>query len=496
MPTLLVVDDDRAVLYLVSETFRGSSTAVLTARSVEEALDRIREEPDVVLLDIVLPETSGLEAFRKFQALDPKLPIIFITGQGTSDTAIEAMKLGAYDYVLKPLDLPKLRGLVERALEIRRLMQVPVEMAPAEGFIGQENCLVGRSPPMQDVFKAIGRVAPQSVTVLIHGESGTGKELVARAIYQHSKRATKQFLAVNCAAIPEALLESELFGHEKGSFTSADQRRIGKFEQCSGGTIFLDEVGDMSPLVQSKVLRVLQEQRFERVGGTETIQTDVRIIAATNRDLKSMAAQGEFREDLYYRLNGFAIDLPPLRERGDDVVRLLEHSLRRSSRDIGKDVHGISPDALDLLTQYAWPGNVRELEAVVRQALVQSTGPVVIPEFLPDIVRSRAPAARPHSNNGSLASDLKALIDERLRGRSRDIYAEATEMMDRYVVTRVLQHTDGNQSRAAKLLGITRGSLRNKIRNLRISLGTTVSVGEDSDGAGVETEVYERSPST
>ncbi len=496
MAKLLVVDDDRAVLYLVAETFKGSSISVLTARNVEEALDLVRENPDVVLLDIVLPQISGLEAFRKIQALDPKLPVIFVTGQGTSDTAIEAMKLGAYDYVLKPLDLPKLRVLVERALEIRRLMQVPVEMPRAEDPGGESNCLIGRSQPMQDVFKAIGRVAPQNVTVLIHGESGTGKELVARAIYHHSKRANKQFLAVNCAAIPEALLESELFGHEKGSFTSADHRRIGKFEQCSGGTIFLDEVGDMSPLVQSKVLRVLQEQRFERVGGTETIQTDVRIIAATNRDLKHMAADGEFREDLYYRLNGFAIDLPPLRDRGDDVVLLLEACLRRFSRDIGKDVHGISPDALDLLAQYNWPGNVRELEAVMRQALLQSTGPVILPEFLPEAVQAAFPGSSHHAENGAAPSDLESLVDRCIRSRSRDIYAAAVEMTDRYVVTRVLQHTDGNQSQAARLLGITRGSLRNKIRALRISLGTTISVGDDAVDGAAGAELYEPSSAT
>ena len=235
---------------------------------------------------------------------------------------------------------------------------------------------------MQEVYKAIGRVAPQDVTVLILGESGTGKELVARAIYQHSRRAAGPFLAINCAAIPETLLESELFGHEKGAFTGADRRRIGKFEQCHGGTLFLDEIGDMTPLTQTKVLRVLQEQQFERVGGNETIQTDVRVIAATNRDLEQLIAAGQFRSDLYYRLNVFTIRLPPLRERDDDLPLLVMHFLRRFSRELGKDTYGIAPEALDVLRRHPWPGNVRELQSVLKQALLQATGPILAPESL------------------------------------------------------------------------------------------------------------------
>ena len=297
------------------------------------------------------------------------------------------MKLGAFDYLLKPLDFPKVRELVARAFEIRRFMHVPVTLSGESHSNGNGDALIGRCPAMQEVYKAIGRVAPQNVTVLIHGESGTGKELVARAIYQHSPRASGRFLAVNCAAIPEALLESELFGHEKGSFTGADAKRIGKFEQCSGGTLFLDEVGDMTPLVQSKVLRVLQEQRFERVGGNETISTDVRIIAATNRDLESMTGKGEFRPDLYYRLNGFSIKLPPLRERPEDIVVLLEHFLRRFSRELGKEVCDVSPEALECMMHYRWPGNVREFQSVLKQAILQAIGPVLLPGFLPPAIR-------------------------------------------------------------------------------------------------------------
>jgi two-component system nitrogen regulation response regulator GlnG len=324
------------------------------------------------------------------------------------------------------------------------------------------------------------------VTTLIVGESGTGKELVARAIYHHSARAAERFLALNCAALPETLLESELFGHEKGSFTSANYRRVGKFEQCANGTIFLDEVGDMSPLLQSKILRVLQEQRFERVGGNETIATDVRVIAATNRDLKQMVAKGQFREDLYYRLNGFTIKIPPLRERGDDILLLLEHFLVTFAGEWGKDVHGFSPEALELLMRYPWPGNVRELEAVVRQALLHTTCTVVLPEFLPDPFRH--PGAAPlaaASSNGTPRSDLEAFVDEQLRRGSEDVYVAALEMMERYVLTRVLRQTQGNQSKAARILGITRGSLRNKIRGLRIVLGSTVLVDEEGEAPRV-----------
>lgn len=480
MPTLLAIDDDRTILYMIGKAFVDSSVTVLTARDIDEGLELMQQGIDVALLDIMLPEISGLEGARKFLALDPKLPVIFMTARGSSETAIEAMKLGAYDYLIKPLDLPKLRELVRRALEIRRLMNVPVELPRDDSPQADVDQLVGRSPRMQEVYKAIGRVAPQNVTVLIHGESGTGKELVARAIYHHSQRGERQFLAVNCAAIPDSLLESELFGHERGSFTSADSRRIGKFEQCSGGTIFLDEVGDMSPLVQSKVLRVLQEQRFERVGGTDTIQTDVRIITATNRDLKQLATEGKFREDLYYRLNGFTIKLPPLRERGEDILLLLEHCLQRFSRELCKTVHGISPDARELLVNYSWPGNVRELEAVMRQALLQTTGTVILPEFLPDSVQFCSPAELSMGPENAPPCDLQSFMDHILSTQSQDIHGEATEMMERYVLTRVLLHTHGNQSQAARMLGITRGSLRKKIRSLHLSFGTTVTCDDET----------------
>ena len=477
MPSVLVIDDDRSVRHLVSYAFAGTDIQVVMAGTAAEALDLLaRQPPDAVLLDILLPQISGLELFKQIHEIDPKLPVIFITMLDSSDTTIKAMQLGALDYLLKPLSVPRVQELVDQALKIRRLMSVPVALPGGGKVEPQADLLVGRSHAMQDVYKAIGRVASQNVTVLVRGESGTGKELVARAIYHHSARRDKPFLAVNCAAIPDSLLESELFGHEKGSFTGAVQRRIGKFEQCSEGTLFLDEVGDMSPVVQSKVLRVLQGQEFERVGGSQSICTNVRIIAATNRDLEKMVTDGRFRADLYYRLSGFTITLPPLRERPDDLLLLLETILTRYSREMDKDVQGVAPDCMDVLLQYPWPGNVRELENVLKQALLQAAGPVLITEFLPAALRSHA-----HSNGKPAAAegadgDWQNFVEERLHGNSSNLYDEALTMMERYLVARVLRETNGNQSQAARILGITRGNLRNKIRMLDLRLDHFVEV--------------------
>jgi two-component system nitrogen regulation response regulator GlnG len=469
---VLVVDDDRAVRHTIRRIFEETPLEILTAESAEEGLKLAKERhPDVILLDVMLPDRSGLDMFGKFHELDQKVPVIFITAGEKSETVIKAMKLGAYEYLVKPLDSKQVRSLVQRAIEIRRSTEMPLDSIEASPEEEIRDYLVGRSPAMQEVYKAVGRVASQDVTVLIHGESGTGKELVARAIYQHSARAKGPFLAVNCAAIPEALLESELFGHEKGSFTGAESRRIGKFEQCNGGTLFLDEIGDMSPLVQSKVLRLLQEQAFERVGGNETIRTNVRIIVATNRDLEQMVKRGEFRADLYYRLNGFLIKLPALRERKDDVLVLLQHFLRRFSRELGKKVHGISPEALELLLWYPWPGNVRELQSVLKRALLQTTGEVLISDFLPEDVRTRAGhGAAGGESDADTTPVTDEFIDNRIRDGSEDLYAEAVALLERALITRVLQHTKGNQSQAAKILGITRGSLRNKIRTCGIAI--------------------------
>ncbi len=481
MSTILVIDDDRATLHLIQQTFRDSGLTVLTAKTAGHGLEIVAEQhPDLVLLDVMLPDISGLEAFENIKRLDSRLPVIFITAGGTSDTAIEAVKVGAYDYLLKPLDIERVRSLVQQALEMRRLMHVPVVLPGAAAEDDQDDRMVGRSPRMLEVYKAIGRVARQDVTVLIRGESGTGKELIARAIYQHSQRARAPFLAVNCAAIPDALLESELFGHEKGSFTGADRQRIGKFEQCSGGTIFLDEVGDMSPLVQGKLLRLLQEQQFERVGGNQTIKTDVRIIAATHRDLEAMANDATFRSDLYYRLNGFTITIPPLRERGDDIVVLLERFFNLYARQLSKDVQGIAPDALKLLVEYPWPGNVREMQSAVRRALLQTNGAVLIAEALPEEIRL---GIRPETTakGGTGDGALEHLVQQRLDAETNDLYAEALAAMEIYVLKRVLRLTGGNQSQASRILGITRGSLRNKIHTHAIHIQNVIHTDDDAE---------------
>lgn len=497
MPTVIVVDDDRFVHRLVEKSVGNGDIRVIGAASGEEGLDRIgAERPDVVLLDVLLPDGSGLEYFQRIKEIDSKLPVIFVTGDGASETAIEAMKLGAYDYLLKPLDVVTVEDLVERALEIRRLMLVPVGLSDSDVEIelgetsDDSDHLIGRSPQMQEVYKEIGRVAAQDVTTLILGESGTGKELVARAIYHHGKRSTGPFLAVNCAALPDALLESELFGHEKGAFTGADRQRIGKFEQCSGGTLFLDEVGDMSLLVQAKVLRLLQEQRFERVGGNETIQTDVRVIAATNRDLEAMSAAGEFRYDLFYRLNGFTISLPPLRDRLEDLEVLLKHFRKRLGRQLSKRIESISPDAMDILNRYSWPGNIRELQSVLRQGILRATGSVIVPEFLPDSVlgEGAGPAARSLDQypapDPATENDLQHFIAKRLSDQANNLHAEAIEWMERQLLTQVLTFSIGNQSKAARILGITRGSLRNKIRALGITINPTIQFEDESEESG------------
>ncbi|HXG10645.1 MAG TPA: sigma-54 dependent transcriptional regulator [Gemmataceae bacterium] len=471
MPKLLVVDDEPAMLLaILRRAFRGSPPEILTATTGREGLALAQEHhPDVTILDIILPDQSGLEVFRQLREIDARSPVIFITGSSTTETAIEAMKLGAYDYLLKPPRLVQLQQTIERALEIRRLMSTPTVLAETEPMNDRADAIVGRCPAMQEVYKAIGRVAPQDVTVLITGESGTGKELVARAIYQHSRRADKPFLAINCAAIPETLLESELFGHEKGAFTGAVRQRIGKFEQCSGGTLFLDEVGDMAPLTQSKLLRVLQEQRFERLGGNETIQTDVRLLAATNQNLEALISQGRFRADLYYRLSVFTIRLPPLRERGEDLPLLVEHYLRRYNRELGKDVQRVAPEALALLQRYPWPGNLRELQSVLKQALLQTTGSVLVADFLPEYLRQKCGELEARPGYAEERPTLREFIAERLAAGSENLYKETLRRVERQLLTQVLEQTGGNQLKAARILGMSRGSLASKLRALGIS---------------------------
>jgi two-component system response regulator AtoC len=481
MSTLLLIDDEPAIRHAFQKAFRDTYVLHTAGTAAEAVSTYVAVSPDVVILDVRLPDATGLETYHALRRLDARVPIILITGHGTTDLAIEAMKNGAFDYLSKPLELPALREQIDRAVRSSLLMRTPArftgesttkdgadETPPPGGDV-----LVGQCAPMQEVYKAIGRVAGQDVTVLILGESGTGKELVARAIYQHGRRADRPFLAINCGAIPESLIESELFGHEKGAFTGADRRRVGKFEQCDGGTLFLDEIGDMPPLAQVKLLRVLQERAFERVGGTETVRVDVRVIAATNADLDTMTADGRFRKDLFFRLNGFVVTLPPLRDRGDDLPRLVDYYLRRYEQELAKPVTDVPPETKAALAAYPWPGNVRELQSVLRQSLLQMSGTVLLPDFLPSQL-TNVREARAATDVSAAVFDWDAFVGDRITAGSETVYAESLVRMEREVLIRVLKHTNGNQLQAARILGITRGSLRTKTRTLGITVGKTV----------------------
>jgi two-component system nitrogen regulation response regulator GlnG len=463
MSHLLLIDDDpESVVAQVRQAFPAPDHRVEVARTGAAGVARVRAAaPDVILLNLWLPDQCGLAVYQQVRNLDGRIPVIFLTGSREAGAAIEAMKQGAYDCLFKPADPGHLGRVVGEALEIARRLHQPSRTAePADP--DTDGPLIGTSPAMRQVYKQIGLVAGQDFPVLITGESGTGKELVARAIHQHSKRADRTLLALNAAAIPEALLESELFGHEKGAFTGANGRRLGKFEQCHGGSLFLDEIGDMPPGSQAKILRVLQEQAFERVGGNETIHTDVRLIAATNRDLRSWSAEGKFRQDLYYRLGVFTIHLPPLHERGDDLQLLVRHFLRRFSGELGREVHEIAPEALERLRCYSWPGNVRELQSVLKQALLRASGTVLLPAFLPEPLIGGGPADGPAPARED--SGLESFIAERLESGTRDLFAQAMRQLERILLPRVLDYTRGSQYKAASLLGIARQTLRLKLR--------------------------------
>jgi two-component system nitrogen regulation response regulator GlnG len=488
MSSLLVVDDEANVLYSLAKSLQSDTLEVLTAQTGREGIELVEQRrPDAVILDVRLSDMSGLEVFDRIRQIDPRLPVIIITAYAATETAIEAMKRGAFEYLLKgPIDFHHLREVVQRALDLSRFRHVPAVFEDAEAADSSDR-IVGRSAAMQEVYKAIGRVASQDVTVLIAGESGTGKELVARALYHHSARASATFLTINCAAIPETLLESELFGHERGAFTGAERRRIGKFEQAHQGTLFLDEIGDMSPATQAKVLRVLQEQRFERLGGNETIATDVRVIAATNKNLEDEMAAGRFRRDLLYRLNGFTIHLPPLRERRDDLPLLIEHFVRSFSRGLQRNIRSVTPEAQCCLEEYDWPGNIRELQSVLKYAIIRSAGEVLTLDCLPENLRATPSAPTSPSAMEAATLDVGLLTSNLLRAGETDIYRRIGLAVDRVVMETVLRHAKGNQVQASELLGISRTTLRAKLRALRMSvekslLPETNTTEEDEEG--------------
>jgi DNA-binding NtrC family response regulator len=478
MAHLLLIDDDPALIReQVQLAFPAPDHQVVVAETGAAGIASVlAAPPDAILLDLRLPDQSGLEVHEAIRAIDARIPVIFVTMTKTADAAIEAMKQGAFDYLPKPLDLEQMRRVVGEALEVAARMRSPVVLAQTPLNLEVEGAIFGSCPAMLETYKAIGRVAAQDVTVLITGESGTGKELVARAIYQHSARAKAPFFALNCAAIPDNLLESELFGHEKGAFTGADRRRIGRFEQCNGGTILLDEIGDMPIALQPKILRLLQAQTFERVGGSETIRTDVRVIAASHRDLKARVAEEKFRADLYYRLAVFTIHLPSLRERGDDLLMLVRHYLLRFSRQLGREVSEISAEALEQLRTYPWPGNIRELQSVLKQALLHASGTVLLPAFLPKLAPLSPLSAL---DEPGIGLDLAAFIRPRLSPEMTNLYAETHDQVDRLLFTMALGYTRGNQRDAARLFGISRQTMRVKMRALGIQVTHSVEANND-----------------
>ncbi len=457
---ILLIEDDPAIVMTLRRVLADDGHEILVESRGDTGLKRAREEElDVVITDLKLPGLDGLELVRQLVADKPRLPIILMTAHGTTDTAIEATKSGAYDYLLKPFEIPELLELVERCIASRRLMSEPVGLG---GPGDARDALVGTSRSMQEIYKEIGRIASKPVNVLIRGETGTGKELIARAIYQHSDRASAPFIAINCAAIPETLLESELFGHERGAFTGAESRRIGRFEQADHGTIFLDEIGDMTPGTQVKLLRVLQEKTLQRLGGKETIPVDVRVIAATHCDLEAAIRQKQFREDLYYRLSVVVIRLPPLRERKEDIPDLVKFFLRKYASEMGGGDPSIHADALEFLQAQNWPGNVRELENIVRKVLLHCQGYTINAEhFRAGLVQSAdlsTDAARL-----TLREYAEHLLSAAQRGELTDAHTRLLLDAERELFGRAIALAHGNQAKAARWVGVSRLTMREKL---------------------------------
>jgi nitrogen regulation protein NR(I) len=459
--TILLVEDDSGAAESLQRVLEDEGHTVLGARTGEKGLAVAdKERCDLVLTDLKLPGLSGLDLVKQLHARRPHLPIILMTAHGTTEVAIEATRHGAFDYLLKPFEMPALLAATQKALAASRLTSQPVEIG---NVVAGRDALIGNSRTMQEIYKEIGRVAATSVTVLLRGETGTGKELVARALYQHSDRAQKPFIAVNCAAIPETLLESELFGHEKGAFTGAETRRIGRFEQADGGTLFLDEIGDLGMNVQVKLLRVLQEKCIQRLSGRDTLPIDVRVIAATHRDLDSAMREKQFREDLFFRLNVVAITIPPLRQRPEDIPDLVRYFLVRYGAELGIKEPSIHPDALQFLADQSWPGNVRELENAVRKALLLARG---YPIGLDEAHHACSGSPVPGVTGQSLAGCIAELLASASRGELENAHAALIDAAERELFTQAIQLAQGNQAKAARWLGISRLTMREKLTRL------------------------------
>jgi nitrogen regulation protein NR(I) len=482
-PTILIIDDDAEIRYSLGRVLSSRDYRVLEAGSGEYGVAIVKRgpAPDLIFLDVRMSGMSGIEALQHIRSANPRQLVILMTAFGTAQTAIEAMKFGAFDYIMKPFDSAKVLSLAENALQAHADMRAVGDYKPIINSEDYKEGIVGSSAVMQEVFKVVGQVTASDVTVMITGESGTGKELVARSIWKHSHRAAKPFIAVNCAAIPDNLIESELFGHEKGSFTGATGQRMGKFELCDGGTIFLDEIGDMALATQTKILRVLQQGEIQRVGGTETIRVDVRILAATNKDLEEMVRLKTFREDLYYRLNVVRIKMPPLRDRADDIPQIVDFCLQNLVKQRKARVSKVSPEALQILSLHRWPGNVRELENVVYRSAVIAQGDTILPKDLPVEIRREVGAAAivetpdlagatPAEAAGSgRAPTLEAAMDlvhAQLAAGPEPIL----NRLEREMVVRQLAADRGNQARAAEKLGMTRATLRKRIEEYGLKL--------------------------
>lgn len=470
---IYIIDDDDQLRMSFHKLLTEEGYQVSGAASGEAGLEMIRRKlPDLVILDMRLPGMNGLDTFKVIHEIEPRLPVIMMTAYGSTGTAIEATKLGAFDYVLKPFDIPDMLKVIHQALAAGRFMRFPVNMDGMPDNASGE-AIIGRSHAMQLIYKAIGRAAPTDATVLIRGESGTGKELVARAIYQHSLRSQAPFLVINCVAIPETLLESELFGFEKGAFTGATHRRVGKIEQANGGTVFLDEIGDMPVSLQAKILRLLQEKSVERLGGRETIPVDVRIIAATNRDLEKAVATGKFREDLYYRIKVVTVQLPSLSERTDDIPLLVDYFMARHAVDLNVENPGITAEALAVLKMYGFPGNVRELENIIKKILIFNRGTPISKEDIAQALDEKSPEIQ----TGQLEGDdvLKKWARHVLtHNPAENLFDYCADHVASILVLEALNLTGGNRSQAAKLLGLSRPTLHAKIEKYQIEIKTSV----------------------
>ena len=462
-PYVLLVEDDSALGNSIKRLLTGEGYELEWARNGKEALELVCSNSrfQAVVTDFRMPEMGGLQLLEKLRADHPHLPVILMTAHGGADLAIEATRKGAFDYLLKPFKLVELVEVVDRAIESSRLTEKPVEIGSTPESDDDSDAIIGTSRAMQDVYKEMGRIADKDVTVLIRGETGTGKELVARATWQHSNRSKEPFIAVNCAAIPDTLLESELFGHEKGSFTGADSKRIGRFEQADGGTLFLDEIGDMAPQTQVKLLRVLQERQITRVGGNKEIPVDVRVISATHRDLEKAIEDDQFREDLFFRLNAAQIRIPSLRERGGDMQLLAGFFLERYARQFSMKLPEVEVPAMESLESHDWPGNVRELENVIRKALLRCQGFPISKATISELLESGSSSSS--GNDFQVATRVRELMKQAEKGEIDQVYTALNEEFEEAVYSEAISFTGGNQSKVARLLGISRVTLREKL---------------------------------